>query len=48
LWTGWQEMPREQYKQWLRSFEQEKQKERYRQEQEKMKAQIEALKKVNK
>ncbi len=43
--TGLQDMPKEQYKQWLQSFEQEKQKERYRQEQVKMKQQIDALKK---
>ena len=45
--TGFQEMPREVYEQWLRSLEWEKRKEENRREQERMKQEIYGLKKLN-
>lgn len=44
--TGFQEMPIEAYKQWLRSLELEKQKEQNRLEEERLKSEIEKLKKI--
>jgi DNA primase len=43
---GYQDMPAQQYKDWLKSIELEKQKQRYREEQERMKREIEQLKKI--
>jgi len=45
--TGFQEMPKEAYQQWLQSLELEKRKEENRREQEKMKQEINRLKKIN-
>jgi hypothetical protein len=45
--TGFQEMPKEAYQEWLRSLELEKRQEENRQEQERMKKEINRLKKLN-
>jgi hypothetical protein len=45
--TGFQEMPKEAYQQWLKSLELEKRQEENRREQERMKQEIERLKKLN-
>lgn len=43
---GYQDLPEQQYKEWLKSIELEKQKQRHKEEQERMKREIEQLKKM--